>query len=138
MRKHHLRTPGSKSGKRFKAKEITTAPTTTEYPSFSFRYCCVNRYHVDHCDDPDKIALIRRIAKLSTMQWNQILLADRHGLGSEKIEQDIIRAQLPGHITKDTTLLALRFSNMKPMVGYRDGGIFYILFLDHDFSLYPH
>ena len=72
------------------------------------------------------------------MTWNDIINAPRHGLGQEKIAQNAIKAPLPSHITPDTQLIALRFAGKAPMIGRRDGRIFIIYWLDHNFSLYKH
>jgi len=64
--------------------------------------------------------------------------ADRHGNGKENIEQKRIRRPMPSIVTGDVKLWALRFSGKKPMVGFRSGDVFHILWLDHSFDLYPH
>ena len=43
------------------------------------------------------------------------------------------------HLTEDVQrLIAFRFAGNAPMVGYRVQAIFYILWLDRDFTLYDH
>jgi hypothetical protein len=49
--------------------------------------------------------------RLSKLTWQQIQQADRHGMGSEKINPSSIRAQLPS-ISGDITFIALRFSKI--------------------------
>ncbi|MEK8017899.1 MAG: hypothetical protein VSS75_013585 [Candidatus Parabeggiatoa sp.] len=41
-------------------------------------------------------------------------------------------------IPEDANFLAFQFYGMAPMIGYRDGSIFYILWLDIHFSVYSH
>jgi hypothetical protein len=41
-------------------------------------------------------------------------------------------------VTEEVNLIAFRFDGKKPMVGYRDGVTFYVLFLDRSFTLYDH
>jgi len=72
------------------------------------------------------------------MTWYQIQQAPRHGLGSEKIEYDSIKSTKPDIVTKDSTILALRFSGKKPFVGIRDGSLFHIIWIDNKFNLYKH
>jgi hypothetical protein len=72
------------------------------------------------------------------MTWLQIKQAPRHGLGTEKIARNAIRRPIPTKVTEDVDLLALRYNGMTPMVGYRDGRTFYILFLDHTMDVYDH
>jgi hypothetical protein len=72
------------------------------------------------------------------MTWNQLVGSHRHGSGTEKTARQSIRAPIPRHVTEDVTFLAFRFHRKRPMVGYRDGRIFHILWLDHSFSVYDH
>jgi len=72
------------------------------------------------------------------MSWAQINQAPRHGLGYEKISHTSIKAAIPPHITEDVNFLAFRFSGKAPMVGYRKQEVFYIVWLDRNFTLYDH
>ena len=56
----------------------------------------------------------------------------------EKIERDALRAGIPRHITEEVNLVAFRFFGKAPMVGYRVKAIFYVVWLDRAFTLYPH
>lgn len=47
-----------------------------------------------------------------------------------------IKEAKPACITPDVTLIAFRFWGKAPMVGFRDGRTFHIVWLDVDFSLY--
>ena len=73
-----------------------------------------------------------------SLSWAQIRNSPKHGLGTEKISKDAIDEPLPRHLKEDADLLAMRFWTKAPMVGYRDGRIFYVLWLDPNFSLYDH
>jgi hypothetical protein len=73
------------------------------------------------------------------LSWSAIKAAPRHGLGFEKISRDNIKAAIPAFIKDDVDhFLAFRFSGLRPMVGYRVRDIFYVLWFDHDFTLYKH
>lgn len=72
------------------------------------------------------------------MIWRDIIGAPRHGLGTEKIARAALRVPIPSGVTEDVTFLAIRFSALKPMIGYRDGRTFQVLFLDHTFDAYNH
>ena len=76
--------------------------------------------------------------KLSQMTWLEIRQAPRHGLGQEKIAKEAISIPVPPQVSEDAELIALRYFNLHPMVGFRDGRIFYILFVDHKMDLYRH
>ncbi|MEL6880569.1 MAG: hypothetical protein AAFY33_10055 [Cyanobacteria bacterium J06643_4] len=79
-----------------------------------------------------------QLRQLSELNWRELRAADKHGLGYEKISKKAIRPRIPLHITDDVNLIAFRFSGKKPMVGYRNGKTFYVVWLDRNFSLYDH
>jgi hypothetical protein len=89
------------------------------------------------CDKNDKAAFAERIRQLSTMTWNDIIQAPRHGFGREQISRD----QLPNPpfgVTEDANFIALRFSGKKPMVGFQQQAMFHIVWFDGDYDLYDH
>jgi hypothetical protein len=75
---------------------------------------------------------------MSQLTWNELRQAQRHGIGSEKIDRKSITRPIPSHITEDVTFLAFRFSGKKSMVGYRMKEMFHIIWFDRDFKLYDH
>lgn len=95
-------------------------------------------YSVNCCDQGHQAAALRKIFTLSKMTWNEIQNAPRHGLGTEKIARKAIKAAIPIDVTEDVTFLALRYNGKAPMVGYRDGRTFHVLYLDHTFTVYDH
>lgn len=104
-------------------------------PIFSFEFMSAgNGYSVDCCNHEHRSALASRLFRLSQMTWMQIKQAPRHGLGTEKIA----RASIPQKATEDADLLAFRYNGMSPMIGYRDGRTFHVLFLDHTMDVYDH
>lgn len=140
MKKRYNVSKRKDKGKKLSAKqitEITEVPPEQEPPFFSLRY--INKdYSISKCTKDEKSALIDTLYQLSQLTWSQIQASPRHGLGYEKIEQSAIKSSIPSHITADVNLIAFRFCGMAPMVGYRDGAIFYIIWLDRDFTLYSH
>lgn len=73
------------------------------------------------------------------MEWNTLYSTQRHGFGCEKIPQKQIKPTLPQSVLPDTSIFSFRFSSEKhPIVGFRKEGIFYILFIDHNFTVYNH
>lgn len=114
------------------AKLVDSSP-----PVFSLRYL-QRGYCVDCCERDEKAALIDKIFRLSNMSWAQIRQAPRHGLGYEKIARTSINTAIPAHITPDVDLIAFRFCGIAPMVGYKLGGTFYIVWLDRSFTVYDH
>lgn len=126
-----------KGGKHIQPTADLFPKSVFNYPVFCFKHLQKD-YSLEKCQRDEKIDLIERLCKLSTMTWEQIRLSDRHGLGTEKISQHSIRTGIPNHITPDVTFYALRFSGKKPIVGYKSDFIFHILYIDRDFTLYDH
>jgi hypothetical protein len=112
---------------------------TLDYPVFCFRhlqgkydfYACQAKH--DHI-----IGFVNQLYNLSKLMWNEIQLAPKHGIDSEKISRDAIKPAIPQIATHDVTFLALRYHGKNPMIGFRNGTVFHILWIDHDFSVYNH
>ena len=84
-------------------------------------------------------AFAEKVKTLSQMSWLEITLAPRHGLGFEKIPRRQIRAGIPTHVTPDVEhFWAVRFHGRAPMVGYKDGETFFVLWFDENYTLYDH
>jgi len=108
-------------------------------PIFSFEYMTDGTgYSVNCCDSDNRSALASKMFILSRMTWMQIRLAHRHGLGSEKISRSSVTAPLPSKLTDEVEILAIRYNGKRPMIGFREGRVFNILLIDHDFSAYDH
>ena len=117
--------------------------STTEIDNFQHPVFCFKYLHKDHdldkCKDEEKKCLIEKLVKLSSMNWQDIQLAPKHDLGSEKIHVDAIKKTIPDIVTEDVThLLAMRFDGTKPFVGHRNKFIFHIFYIDRDYSVYKH
>ena len=84
--------------------------------------------------------LIEQLRNLSRLTWIETRNAHKGGLGSEKIPRYRIKKPIPGSpaITEDVEFISFRFAGKNPMIGFRTGAVFRILWLDHDFSVYPH
>lgn len=106
-------------------------------PIFSLRYL-QKGYCVDCCERDEKAALADKLFRLSSLSWSEIRHLPRHGLGYEKIARSSLKAGIPAHITEDADFIAFRFCGKAPMVGYKLGGTFYIVWLDRAFTLYDH
>jgi hypothetical protein len=138
MGKGCFKRPTPVKGLRFTAPPPAGTSTDGQTPTFCLHHLG-SPYCVTDCDRDDKAAFAETLRKLSHLTWGQIKQAPRHGLGCEKIPRNLIGGSIPAVVTEDVeSFLAFRFSGKKPMVGYRQGAMFHILWLDHDFSLYPH
>lgn len=108
-------------------------------PIFSFEKMMDGTgYSVNCCDIDHQAALSKRLFLLSRHTWREIVQAHRHGIGTEKISRRAIKTAIPASITDDVTFLALRYKGKNPIVGYRDGRTFHVLFIDNDFTVYSH
>lgn len=109
-----------------------------DYPIFCLKHLH-SKHSLDSCTKEEKVALISKMALLSQLTWDEIQLAPKHGLGTEKISRSSIKSSVPSFITKDVThLFAFRFKGKAPFVGHRSGSVFHIVYIDRDFSLYSH
>lgn len=104
---------------------------------FSLQYMSQN-YCISRCEKSEKIAFVDQLKILGTITWQQATEAPKHGIGFEKISN--IKEDIPTHLKgdKDVQFIAFRFDGKKPMVGYRKGEIFHIIWLDRAFTLYDH
>jgi len=127
----------SKFGK-LKTEQVPVDPDRLP-PIFSFEMMKDgNGYSVNCCDTEHQAAVAKRLFHLSQMTWLQIRQAPRHGAGTEKILRTSIKPALPPNLSEDAEIVALRYKGMHPMVGYRNGRVFYVLLIDHTMDAYPH
>ena len=82
--------------------------------------------------------MLDKLRKLSSLSWRDIRQQERHGLGTEIIDRGSLKAALPAFITEEVRLLAFRAYDLVPMVGYRSGRIFHVVWIDRAFKLYKH
>jgi hypothetical protein len=106
-------------------------------PVFSLRHL-IKTHGLDRCSQEQKAGILDSFYRRNELTWERIKMAPRHGLGTEKIDQSAIKVPLPGHITPDTTLLALRCIGLMPMIGFREDDRFHLLWIDLDFDCYDH
>jgi hypothetical protein len=108
-------------------------------PLFSLARIQNSDYCFTRLDQEHKAAFAEAVYRRRNCTWKQLKQAPRHGLGLEKIAKTSIRSGVPAFITPDQDhFLAFRYNGYAAMVGYRLKDVFYVLWFDHDFSLYPH
>ena len=91
-------------------------------------------YGISDCTNEEKCSLVDTFWQLSRRTWLQLTLAPKHGSGCEKIAS--VKVAVPKSITSEVTFLAFRFHGMYPMIGYRDGRTFHIVWLDRSHTVY--
>jgi hypothetical protein len=97
------------------------------------------KYCLSALDESNKAMFAMAIFRRKSLTWREIKQARRHELGSEKMPKAQIKATIPTFITDDLKdFLVLRYNGRNPMVGYREKNIFFVLWFDHNFSLYKH
>lgn len=137
MSKRLLRKQKQDIGKRVLAHASDDTPPGKPHPLFSLRY--VDRaYCLSSCTKKEKAAFADTIHKLSKIPWAEIETAPKHGSGYERIARSSLRRPVPSHVTEDTTIKAFRFFGRAVMVGYRSGDVFFVIWFDRRFKLYPH
>jgi len=109
-------------------------------PRFSFRDI-VNHsnFNYDSLNQEDKVKLINTLNVLGHLTWAQIHTQPRHKSGCEIINRDSLRFALPTGVPAEGNILAFRFSDKAPMLGYKSAfGTFYIIAFDTKFKAYKH
>jgi hypothetical protein len=106
-------------------------------PVFSLRYIHKD-FSLLSCVKDEKASFADTLFNLSQLTWRELILDHKHGLGCEKIPRYQIQSNPSAEIKDDVNFLAFRFYKKAPMVGYRDGDVFYIIWLDREFKLYEH
>ncbi len=129
---------GQEPNKGSKIKLSITGEQKIDYPVFCFRHLHQN-YSLESCQTEDREKLVERLYQLSKMSWQDIQLSNKHGFGSEKIKRHTIKPSIPKEISEDVDFfLALRYNGKKPIVGYRNGAIFHLVYIDYNFTVYSH
>ena len=139
--------PGRKKPKKREQLQPKTSkiptPTISEQnnddkpPIFSLEYM-VAGYSVADCNHEQKAAFASALWERSKMTWREIRTSNRHGLGSEVINRGSIQPAIPASVPEDVRFLSLRFHGMAPMIGFREGRVLHIVWLDHNYTVYSH
>jgi hypothetical protein len=122
----HIRRPAAVPGAKIRPGAAATGSPDRSPPVFCLRHLAEG-WRVTDCERDDQAAFAKTIEKLSRLSWQEIRGAPRHGLGTEKIARDALRPAVPAGITEDVQFLAIRFSGIKAMVGYRSADTFHVV-----------
>ena len=132
-----IRSPGATQGKRLQTGLQEEAPDLAP-PKFSFRYL-QSEYCISKCNRNEKLSFLNKMLQMSQVPWARLRQAPRHGIGYETIKSDCLRANVPEKVAEDVTIIAFRFHDRAPMVGFRGAdGTFYIIWFDREHKLYDH
>ena len=106
-------------------------------PSFCFKHIS-KKHGLKNCEKNELISFCDTLCKLSNLTWNEIINNNRHKLGLETIKIKSLKIPINKDLVNDDHLIAIRFYNKKPMLGFRQGCIYHIMFLDCKMNLYDH
>jgi hypothetical protein len=137
MTHRKIKRPQSATSQRLTVPIPEHSPPLAGYPTFSL-FHLQDSHCIRKCTLDEKASFAEALRALSKLTWNQIRSTPHLGLGSEKIERGKIHAAIPNSIDEDVSFIALRFHEKKPMVGFRAGNVFNIVWFDRDFTLYDH
>lgn len=108
-------------------------------PIFSLEKIQQGKYCLSSLDTEHKAMFADAIFRRKDLTWGEIKNQNRHALGTEKIPKNQIKAPIPKFITPEyKNFLVFRYNGKRAMVGYRQRDIFFVLWFDHDFTLYKH
>lgn len=108
-------------------------------PVFSLERLQTGNYCFSALDQEHKAMFAEAIFRRKSLTWTEIKQSPKHGLGTEKISKDAIKAPMPSFITEEVDeFLVFRYHGKNPMVGYRQKDVFFVLWFDHNFTLYDH
>lgn len=138
MARDRIKSPQKNTSQRFLISEPTINHDERP-PIFSLERLQPGEYCLSELDKEHKAAFADSMFKRKDKSWRELNQAPRHGIGFEKIDKTSIKAPIPKFITEDVDyFLAFRFHGKKPMVGYRQKNIFYVLWFDHNYTVYQH
>ena len=138
LKQKKIASPQISQGQHVQVPTGTDKPADQSPPVFSLEYMNSGKYGLHACNQRERADFAVALYRRSQLTWNDIKCAQRHGLGFETLPRNAVRASVPKHVTPDVKIIAFRFSDKRPMVGYRQRRTFYVLWLDRDFTLYNH
>ena len=97
-------------------------------------------YTIDECRQAGKAEeFLEALWRRSKLTWRDLLVADHEKIGAEPLPQSRVTSTAIANLTPDEKLLVFRFaSRTGRIVGYREGRIYHVLWVDPSLSLYPH
>jgi hypothetical protein len=129
--------------KKIKPQSVPAGIVTQLPPKIVFGFSQLKRLsYVDARNDSAFfIDYLSRLQKLSELDWNIVWKTQRHGLGTEMIPRSSLKVAAQNQIPEDMDkLIVFRATgNNHAFLGYRDGNIFQVLFIEYQFGdIYKH
>lgn len=127
---------------RSRANELPAPPPAVNYdletPKFCLRHL-VPSYDVRSLPEHQQAQFALALQDRSTMTWQQIKLAGRHGHGTEQMPRGEIKRQIPDAFAEERTFAVLRYDGNLPMVGVRVRDVFQVIWIEANYGdVYDH
>ena len=132
-----IKNPQYNNSESIKRPQTIADNTDSDTPVFSLELM-VNGYCLARVSKDRKAHFADALFKRRQLSWIQLKLGGRHALGCEIIPREALRKPVPKKVPNDVNIIAFRCHDMIPMVGYRDGRIFHIIWIDWVLDLYDH
>lgn len=86
-----------------------------------------------------RAAFAMALHRRKSMSWLEIIMADKHGLGSENMPRKKFKPAIPAPFQDRDDFLVLRYDGRLPMAGVRSGAVYHIVWIEPEFGkLYDH
>ena len=132
-----FRYPRQNTSRLIKSHPAVPENADNQTPIFSLEYM-VDGYCVESCQMDQRAHFAMALFKRSKLTWRELRSTHRHGLGCENISRDSLRVHLPSRVTEDINIIAFRCIGKAPMIGFRSGRVFNILWIDKNCDAYNH
>lgn len=121
---------------------LTEPETPADYSLGSPKFCLHHAdpdFDVDALDAKGAAAFARTLQRLARMSWRDLILAPRHGIGSELIPAASFKPAIPQRFKDQKKFMVFRYDGLLPMAGIRAGDVFHIIWIEPTFGkLYDH
>ena len=109
-----------------------------ETPKFCLHFLRAD-FDVHNLEATGQAAFAKALQKLAGSKWKDLILAHRHGQGSERIPREQIKAPIPQRFQDQDKFLVFRYNGKHPMAGVRVDDVFHVLWIERQFGeLYDH
>lgn len=137
MAKPKIKNPEANGGENLKAPSMfKDGDTNDRHPAFCFRQTQYG-FRWSDCDDQDRNGFCGRIETLSQMNW-QTMYNTVKNTAIEKIPQEAFLKQLPPKTPGDRVFYSARGNGKARIIGYREGKVFHVVWLDRKGEMYDH
>jgi hypothetical protein len=110
------------------------------FPKFSFEHCFNASRSISKTDKKAKLAVIDKLITLSQMTWQAIKNLGKEQ-GFEKIPKSSFNSlpNVPAKFEKETKVVVFRLpKKLGRLIGYIEGNIFFVVWIDTKFDMYDH